>query len=81
MANPKIHTKFIEMLMETMMKMRKYFNHWFVTMRYSVRANELLLVVVAIIPNVATRIVLRLMSLRLSLLIVSIWRPNPRETM
>lgn len=57
MAKPKTHTKFIEIFIDTMMKMRKYFIHAFVAIRYSVMANDVLLVVVAMMPNVATRIV------------------------
>jgi hypothetical protein len=57
LAKPKIQTKFIEIFIDTMMKIRKYFIHAFVAIRYSVIANEVLLVVVAMMPNVATRIV------------------------
>lgn len=53
-----------------MTKIRKYFIHAFVAIRYNVMANEVLLVVVAIIPNVATRIVLRLIVFRFSSLMV-----------
>lgn len=70
MAKPKIHTRFIDTLMVTMTKMRKYFIHAFVAIRYNVMANDVLLVVVAIIPNVATRIVLRLIVFRFSSLMV-----------
>lgn len=70
LAKPKIQTRFMEMLMVTMIKMRKYFIHWFVAMRYSVTANDVLLVVVARIPNVATRMVNRLMVFLFSSLMV-----------
>ena len=58
------------MFTDTMTKMRKYFIHVFVAIRCSVRANEVLLVVVAKMPKVATRIVSRLIILRFSSLIV-----------
>jgi hypothetical protein len=80
LAKPKIQTRFIETLIETMTKMRKYFIHAFVVILCSVRANEVLLVDVATMPNNATRIVCRLMVLRFSSLIVSTWSPNPSET-
>ena len=80
MAKPKIQTKFIEMFTDTMTKTRKYFIHTFVAIRCSVRANDVLLVVVAMMPNVATRIVSRLIILRFSVLIVEMWLPNPRDT-
>ena len=67
--------------MVTMMKMRKYFIQASVEMRYNVTAKDDLLVVVAMMPNVATRMVLRLIVLRFSSLMVQTWFPNPRETM
>ncbi len=80
MANPKIQTRFIEILMEMMMKMRKYFIQFVVAIRCRVRAKEDLLVVVAMIPKHATRIVKRLIVLRSSVPIVSRCWPKPSDT-
>lgn len=64
-----------------MTKMRKHLIHVFAVIRYSVIANDVFPVVVAIMPKHATRIVLRLIVLRFSALMVSICRPKPSETM
>lgn len=66
--------------MEMMTKMRKYFIQFVVAIRCRVRANEDLLVVVAMMPKVATRIVKRLIVLRSSVLIVSRCWPKPSDT-
>ena len=70
LAKPKIQTKFIVRLMVTITKMRKYFIHTFVAIRYRVMANEVLLTEVAIIPKTAPTIVFRLIVLIFSSLIV-----------
>ena len=80
MARPKIQTKFIEMLMVMMTKMRKYFIHTLVAIRYKVMAKDVLLVVVAMIPKAAPTMVLRFIVLKFSSLIVFICRPKPRDT-
>lgn len=64
-----------------MMNMRRHFIHRSMAMRYNVMENDALLRVVAMMPNVATRIVKRLMVLRFSALMVQMWLPNPRDTM
>lgn len=70
----------MDMLIDTITKMRKYFIQLFVAIRYSVIAKEVLLVVVAMIPKAATRIVLRLIFFKFSSLIVDMCWPNPRVT-
>ena len=54
-----------------MTKMRKYFIHRSVVIRYRVMANDVLPVVVAIIPKAATMIVFNLIFARLSSLMVA----------
>lgn len=63
-----------------MMKMSSHLIHEVVAIRCKVRAKDALLVVVAMMANVAKRIVKRLMVLRLSSLMVSMRWPKPRVT-
>lgn len=80
MAKPKIQTRFIETVIDTIMKMSRYFIQDVVEILCKVRAKDDLLMVVAMMANVAKRIVKRLMVLRSSLGIVAMRWPKPRLT-
>lgn len=80
LAKPKIQTKFIETLIVTIIKMRKYFIHALVAIRYNVIAKDVLLIVVAIIPKAAPTMVVLFIIMRFSSLIVAACRPKPRDT-
>ena len=64
-----------------MTKMRKYFIHRSVVIRYKVMANDVLPVVVAMIPKAATMMVFSLIFAKLSSLMVAMRWPKPSETM
>lgn len=64
-----------------MTKMRKYFIHRSVVIRYKVIANDVLPVVVAKIPKAATMMVFNLIFSRFPSLMVAIRWPKPSETM
>jgi hypothetical protein len=80
LAKPKIQTRFIETVIDTIMKMSRYFIQDVVEILCKVRAKDDLLMVVAMMANVAKRIVKRLMVLRSSLGIVAMRWPKPRLT-
>lgn len=63
-----------------MTKMRKYFIHRSVVIRYRVIANDVLPVVVAMIPKAATMMVFNLIFSRFSSLIVAMRWPKPSDT-
>ena len=63
-----------------MTKMRKYFIHRSVVIRYKVMANDVLPVVVAMIPKAATMMVFSLIFAKLSSLMVAMRWPKPSET-
>lgn len=63
-----------------MTKMRKYFIHFDAVIRYRVIANDVLPVVVAMIPKAATMMVFNWIFCKFSSLMVAMCWPKPSET-